>query len=80
MLELLEEHNLAVGALGVGGVLEGVKVLLEGVGTVRTLVQHLPNDPVSPAPYLLLDLETFRYVPLYLLVLRHSFTIYYIAL
>ena len=55
--EALQEHDLAVGALGVRGVLEGVEVLLQREALPRLPLHHLPHDPVRPAPQLLLHLE-----------------------
>lgn len=47
MPELLQEDYLAVGALGVRGVLKSIKVFLEGVGSLRLPLNHLPNYPIS---------------------------------
>jgi hypothetical protein len=56
--ELHEEHNLSVGALGIGGVIEGVEVLLESLDLFALLVDDLPHVAVCPAADLLLNVET----------------------
>ena len=49
MLDLVEEHDLAVGALGVCGVLEGVEVLFECVDGFVFLVDYFPYNTIGPA-------------------------------
>ena len=64
MAELHEEHDLSVSALGVGGVIEGVEVLLEGLHLFALLVDHLPHVAVCAAADLLLDVEAGQNVGL----------------
>ena len=45
--QLLEEDDLTEGALGVGGVLEGVEVLLQRDDFFGALVNGLPDNAVS---------------------------------
>ena len=49
----LQVHDLAEGALRVGGVLEGVEDLLEGDRLLVLLVDRLEDDGVRPLPQLL---------------------------
>ncbi len=56
MFDFVEEHDLAIGALCVGGVLEGVEVLFEGVYCFVFLVDDLPYDTVGSAANFLNDL------------------------
>jgi hypothetical protein len=46
--EFLQKDNLTEGPLGVGGVLESVKVLLQSNDLFSLLVNGLPNDTISP--------------------------------
>ena len=45
--EFLKENDLSEGALGIGGVLERVKVLLECYDFLGTLVNRLPYNTIS---------------------------------
>ena len=45
--EFLKENDLSEGALGIGGVLERVKVLLECNDFLGTLVNRLPYNTIS---------------------------------
>jgi hypothetical protein len=47
MLDLIEEHDFAVRALGVSGVLERVEVLFQCVNCLVFFVDHFPYDAVS---------------------------------
>lgn len=64
MLELLQEHDLAVRSLGVSRVLERIKNLLQSQRAVSLLVAHLPDVPVGPTTNLLQQLVTFKDVGL----------------
>ena len=46
MFDFIEEHDLSVGALSVGRVLEGVKVLFQGVDSFGFFVDDLPYNAV----------------------------------
>lgn len=74
MLELLQNLDLAVGALGVGGVLEGVEDLLQSHHLLRPLVLHLPHVTVSARTHLLQHVEPTEDVALDegSVVLRHE--------
>lgn len=47
MLDLIEEHDFAVRALGVSGVLERVEVLFQCVNCLVFFVDHFPYHSVS---------------------------------
>lgn len=49
--QFLEEDDLTEGALGVGGVLEGVEVLLQRDNLLGALVDGLPDNAVSALTY-----------------------------
>jgi hypothetical protein len=53
VLQLLQNLDLPVGALGVSGVLEGIEDLLQSHHLLRTLVLHLPHVPVCARTHLL---------------------------
>jgi len=55
-LHLLQEHDLTKGALGVGGVLEGVEDLLQRAAVLCPLVHGLPHDTVGALAQLELHL------------------------
>lgn len=59
VLELSQEHDFAVGALGVGGVGEGVKVFFEGFHLFGFLVSDFPDVSVGAAAYLFADVVLF---------------------
>jgi hypothetical protein len=65
--EFHQEHDFAVGALCVGGVIEGVEVFLKGFDASCFLVRHLPDVTVGAAADLLVDVEPGQDVRLYLL-------------
>lgn len=46
-IELLQEHDLAKGALCVGRILKGIEDLLQGDRTTSGTIDGLPNDTVS---------------------------------
>jgi hypothetical protein len=46
-VELLQEDDFAVGALGVGGVLEGVEYFLQGHHLLGLLIDGLPDHAVG---------------------------------
>lgn len=56
--QLHQEHDFAVGALRVGGVIEGIEIFLEGFDPTRFLVGDLPDVPVGSAADFLVDVET----------------------
>ncbi len=47
VFELFEEHNLAVGPLGVGGVLERVEYLLQSHHLLSFFLLHPPDVSIS---------------------------------
>jgi len=55
-VQLLQEHDFALGALGVSRVLESVEDFLECDDFVVGLLLGLPHDPVCSFPQLLNDL------------------------
>ena len=55
VVELLQEHDLPVRALRVGGVVEGAEALLDGHVAVFFAVAPAPHDPVRAAAQLLHD-------------------------
>jgi hypothetical protein len=57
VVEFHEEHDLSVGALCVGGVIEGVEVFLEGFYLAGSFVGYFPDVAVGSASYLFCDLE-----------------------
>lgn len=63
--ELPEKNDLAEGALGIGGILECIKDLLDGDGTLSLLVDCLPNDSVGSLAKLLHDFEFAQDMGLY---------------
>ena len=67
VLELLEEHDLPVCTLGVCGVLEGVKYLLERNDSLGFPINGLPDVPVGPGAQLPDEFVSFEDVRLYLL-------------
>lgn len=54
--EFAEEHDFAVGALGIGSVLEGIEDFLEGDCLLGFLVDGLPDHSVGSLAQLLEDL------------------------
>lgn len=62
MGELTQEHYLAISALGVRCVLEGVKDLLKGEGLACLAVGDLPYVSVGSATHLLYDFVATEYV------------------
>lgn len=74
MLQLFEYFDFAVGALGVGGMLEGVEYFFKSVDPFTELVLYLPNVAVRSGSYLLEDVELGEDVRLDgdLLSLRHD--------
>lgn len=66
VVELLEKHYLAVGALRIGRVLESIEDLLEGQHFLGFLVFDLPDLTVGSATDFLDDLIPFEDVFLYL--------------
>ena len=56
--ELHQEHDFSVGALCVGGVIEGIKIFLEGFDAPGFLVGYLPDVSVGAAADFLVDVET----------------------
>ena len=57
MRELHEKHNLPVGTLRIGGIIESIEVLLQSFDLSGLLVRHLPNVPVGTTADLLVHLE-----------------------
>jgi hypothetical protein len=76
VFELPQEHDLTVGALGICGVLEGVKNFLKSEDLVGLAVPDLPDVPVGSASDFPEDFVLFQDVLLY--ILCHGWTIYYI--
>lgn len=62
MLDLVEEHDLAIGALGVGGVLECVKIFFEGVDCFVFLVDYFPYNTIGSAADFLDNLISLKNV------------------
>lgn len=58
VLELLQNLDLSIGALGVGGVLEGIEDLLQGHHLLGPLILHLPDVAVSARTHLLQHVES----------------------
>jgi hypothetical protein len=56
VLDLIEEHDFAVRALGVSRVLERVKVLFQCVDSLVLFVNDFPDDAISAAADFLHDL------------------------
>ena len=65
VFELFEEHDFAVGSLGIGGVGKGVEVLFEGFQLLCLAVSHLPHNSVSPTSDFLYWLIQGQHVRLY---------------
>ena len=59
----LEEHDLAEGALGVGGVLKGIEYLLECHHLTGLLVHGAPHDAIGSLAKLLDDVVLPQHVP-----------------
>lgn len=57
MVELLQDHHLAECPLGVRGILESIKDLLESVDLTGFEMLDFPDVPVGPTAHLLLDIE-----------------------
>ena len=57
VFELFEEHNLAVGPLGVGGVLERVEYLLQSHHFLSLFLFHAPHVSVCSTTYLPYNLK-----------------------
>lgn len=74
VVQLLEDLDFAVGALGVGGVLEGIEDLLESEDALGGLLLDLPDVAVGTRADLLEDVEATQDVRLDegSVVLRHS--------
>jgi hypothetical protein len=51
VLELLQKHNLAVGALGVSGISEGIEVFFESFYLLCLFVDDFPDVAVSSTSY-----------------------------
>lgn len=60
VLQLLQDLDLAVGPLRVGGVLEGIEYLLEGVDPLDGFLLYFPDVAVGSRAHLLEDGETFK--------------------
>ena len=58
MLELLQNLDLSIGALGISGVLKGIEDLLQSHHLLRPLILHLPHVTVSARTHLLQDVES----------------------
>ncbi len=67
VVELLQEHYLSVGTLGVSRVLERIENLLEGQDLPRLFILNLPDMSVCPTAYLFEQIIAFQYVMLYFL-------------
>lgn len=57
VVQLLEDLDFAVGALSVGGVLEGIEDLLQGEHALGGLLLDLPHVAVGTRAHLLEDVE-----------------------
>ena len=64
VVQLAQDLYLAVGALRVGGVLEGVEYLLQRQHATRSLLFHLPDVTVGTGTHLLDHRETTQDVRL----------------
>lgn len=64
MREFHEKHDLSVGTLRIGGIIEGIEVLLKCLDLSGLLVCHLPHVPVGPTADLLVHLEPSKDVSL----------------
>lgn len=71
VLQLHQEHDLAVGSLGVGRIIKGIEVLLEGFYFLGFAVGHLVDMPIGAAADLLDDLVLGQHVGLHFL--RHFY-------
>jgi hypothetical protein len=65
VFKLFEEHDFAVGSLGIGRVGKGVKVLFQGFELFCLAISHLPNDSVSPTTDFLYWLIQGQHMRLY---------------
>lgn len=75
VVQLPQDLDLSVGALRIGGVLEGVEDLLEREHLLRRLLLHLPHVSVGTGAHLLQDAETAQDVRLEVVCVglrRHS--------
>ena len=63
--ELTKEHDLAVGALSIGGVAKGIEVLLQGSYASVLTVDDLPHMSIRPTAYLFHHLVLFQHMPLF---------------
>ena len=76
VLQFLEKHYLSVGALGISGVLKGIKIFLEGIGLAVTTISYFPNDAVRTTANLFTDIKALQDVRLYLFVITHYIYLY----
>ena len=60
VLDFVEEHHLAVGALGVCWVLEGIEIFFQGVDSFVFFVDNFPHDSVGSAAYFFDNLESLE--------------------
>jgi hypothetical protein len=70
VFELFEEHDFAVGSLGISGVGKGVKILFKGFKLFGFAVSDFPDDSVSSTSNFLNGFIQGQHVRLYFV--RHS--------
>lgn len=76
VLQLPQEHYLAVGALRVGRVRKGIEIFLQRLHHLRLPVDHLPDVPVGAAADLLHDLVALQNMGLDLICHANYYLLY----
>lgn len=72
VMELLQEHDFSIGSLGIGGVLEGVKVFFQSKCFAIFFIYNFPDHPICPTAYFFNDFKPLADMRLYFLVLGHD--------
>lgn len=82
VVQLFQDFDLSVGALGVSSVLEGVEYFFEGEDSFGGFLLNLPDMPVGPRPHFFEDCEPLEDVAFDVggVVLRHKSNLTYKSL
>lgn len=73
MFYFIEEHHLPIGSLSVGGILESIEVLFQGMDRFIFFINNFPYDSVGTTSYFFDDFVSLQNMRLnFLVVLTHK--------